>query len=195
MGSRASRGGREGFRAEPAAAPFPAASATGIVKVNCVPWPSPPLSAQMRPPVGFHQALADEESQAGPPEPALRLAAEARILLEKLRQQLRRHAPCLRQRPRLQRARHRTPRRPGWATTGESAWKRWRRGCSGPGRCVCRSAITRGRSGGRSMRTVCLLPPLRNVFLAWSTRSAHLRGPRGRPTACPCRCDPHPAGR
>ena len=36
----------------------------------------------------------------------------------------------------------------------------------------CLSAITRGRSGGRSMRTVCLPPPLRNVFLPWSTRPA-----------------------
>ena len=36
----------------------------------------------------------------------------------------------------------------------------------------CRSAITRGRSWGRSMRTVWRLPPLRNVVLAWSTRTA-----------------------
>ena len=36
----------------------------------------------------------------------------------------------------------------------------------------CRSAITRGRSAGRSISTVCLPPPLRNVFLATSTRAA-----------------------
>ena len=35
-----------------------------------------------------------------------------------------------------------------------------------------RSAITRGSSGARSMRTSCPLPPLRNVFLARSTRVA-----------------------
>ena len=38
-----------------------------------------------------------------------------------------------------------------------------------------RSAITRGRSGGRSMRTACLPPALRNVFRARSTRLATLR--------------------
>ena len=32
-----------------------------------------------------------------------------------------------------------------------------------------RSAITRGRSGGRSSRTRCAPPPLRKVFRAWST--------------------------
>ena len=34
------------------------------------------------------------------------------------------------------------------------------------------SAITRGRSGGRSMRTLCRPPPLRNVVLARSTSAA-----------------------
>ena len=40
----------------------------------------------------------------------------------------------------------------------------------------CRSAITRGRSGGRSISTVCRLPPLRNVVRAWSTRPATSEG-------------------
>ena len=39
-----------------------------------------------------------------------------------------------------------------------------------------RSAITRGRSGERSMMILCLPPPVRNVFLAWSTRPANTAG-------------------
>ena len=40
----------------------------------------------------------------------------------------------------------------------------------------CRSAMTRGRSGGRSMRTVCRPPPLMNVPRAWSTSAATSEG-------------------
>ena len=40
----------------------------------------------------------------------------------------------------------------------------------------CRSAIARGRSGGRSTRTVCRPPPLRNVFLARSTSAPTSEG-------------------
>ena len=40
----------------------------------------------------------------------------------------------------------------------------------------CRSAITLGRSGGRSRRRVCRLPPLRNVVRAWSTRTGTSEG-------------------
>ena len=39
-----------------------------------------------------------------------------------------------------------------------------------------RSAITAGSPGGRSIRTRCLPPPLRNVFLAWSTIAATTDG-------------------
>ena len=38
------------------------------------------------------------------------------------------------------------------------------------------SASTRGRSSGRSIRTVCRPPAPRNVFLAWSTRPATSAG-------------------
>ena len=38
------------------------------------------------------------------------------------------------------------------------------------------SASTRGRSSGRSLRTVCRPPAPRNVFLAWSTRPATSAG-------------------
>ena len=42
-----------------------------------------------------------------------------------------------------------------------------------------RSAITRGRSGERSMKISCLPPPVRNVFLACSTRPANSAGSGG----------------
>ena len=77
--------------ARPAPSAAPVSSATGIVKANRVPWPSPPLSARMRPPWASTQTLADGESQPAT-EPARAVTATA-VLLEQPRQLLRRNAP------------------------------------------------------------------------------------------------------
>ena len=74
----------------------PASSTTGTVKVNCAPWPGPPLVAQMRPPWASTSPFEITSPSPDPPSPApVLIACRDGVLLKKVRQLLRRHALAL----------------------------------------------------------------------------------------------------
>ena len=157
----------------PGAGPAPLASATGIVKVKRAPRPTPPLSTRMRPPWASTRPL-QIASPSPPPTPPSRSPAGVYLLNS---------------RPRCSGAMPRPSSQTETATCSPSRSAAIRMGAeSGEWRAAlasrllstctmrCRSAMTRGRSGGRSMRTVCRPPPLRNVPRAWSTSAATSEG-------------------
>ena len=166
----------------------------GSVKGNRVSWPAPPLVARMRSQMRIYQSLPDGQAQAGPRPRACRRHPRRTCVTGAAA--VRRNASTL--------ARDRD--REGNAIafrvdsdgepTRESLGTRWRRGCSGSGRCSLLVGMTRGRSAGRATWRLCRAPPLSRV----SSYLVHLVGrpppPVGaRPIACPGRCAPHPAGR
>ena len=150
-----------------------AASATGIVKVKRAPRPTPPLSARMRPPCASTRPL-----QMASPSPLPRPPARSPAVVY-LRNSWPSWSGAM---PRPSSATETatcSPSRSAAIRMGADSGE-WRAALASRllSTCTrrCRSAMTRGRSGGRSMRTVCRPPPLMNVPRAWSTSAATSEG-------------------
>ena len=158
----------------PGAGPPPDSAATGIVKVKRAPRPTPPLSARMRPPWASTRPL--QMASPSPPPPMPPSWSPAAVYL---RNSWPRWSGAMPRPSSVTETATCSPSRSAAIRMGADSGD-WRAALASRllSTCTmrCRSAMTRGSSGGRSMLTVCRPPPLTNVPRAWSTSAATSEG-------------------
>ena len=196
-GSRPCRGaGRPGAAPEAVpGAPAPASPATGSVKVKRAPRPTPPLSARMRPPWASTRPLQMARPRPDPRVPVPRSPTAAP---EYLRNSCARRSGAMPLPSSATETATCTPSRSAATRIGEDSGacraafaSRLFSTCS----TRWRSAMTRGRSGGRSIVTVCGARRRRGRWCAPGRPAPPPPRARARPRACRCRCARRRAGR